>query len=71
MRIILSNGRNSKEFIRKNRRQTSGLGLGGHHLGDAEDETVAARNVHEAIDGGITFKKDHQNVIHRLNGLAH
>lgn len=33
----------------------SALGLGGHHLGDAEDENTAARIVHEAVDGGITF----------------
>jgi uncharacterized protein len=33
----------------------SALGLGGHHLGDASDETEAKRIVDEAIDGGITF----------------
>ena len=33
----------------------SALGLGGHHLGDAEDESTAIQIVHEAIDGGITF----------------
>jgi len=33
----------------------SALGLGGHHLGDAEDVTVATRIVHEAIEGGVTF----------------
>lgn len=33
----------------------SALGLGGHHLGDAQDEATAVRIVHEAIDGGITF----------------
>jgi aryl-alcohol dehydrogenase-like predicted oxidoreductase len=31
------------------------LGLGGHHLGDAKDETTAVQIVAEAIDGGITF----------------
>jgi uncharacterized protein len=35
--------------------QISALGLGGHHLGDAEDEQTAVRIVHEAVDGGITF----------------
>src|ERR1700686_2753305 len=33
----------------------SALGFGGHHLGDAEDETAAVRLVHDAIDGGVTF----------------
>jgi uncharacterized protein len=33
----------------------SALGLGGHHLGDAEDVKTAKQIVHEAIDGGITF----------------
>ena len=35
--------------------QVSALGLGGHHLGDAEDEQTAVQIVHEAVDGGITF----------------
>jgi predicted aldo/keto reductase-like oxidoreductase len=29
--------------------------MGGHHLGDAEDQPTAVRLVHEAIDGGVTF----------------
>jgi aryl-alcohol dehydrogenase-like predicted oxidoreductase len=33
----------------------SALGLGGHHLGAAEDLSAAIRLVHRAIDGGITF----------------
>jgi uncharacterized protein len=35
--------------------QISALGFGGHHLGDAQDQPAAARIVHEAVDGGITF----------------
>jgi aryl-alcohol dehydrogenase-like predicted oxidoreductase len=35
--------------------EISALGLGGHHLGDAEDQQTAAQIVHEAIDGGVTF----------------
>jgi len=35
--------------------RVSALGLGGHHLGDAEDLKTAKQIVHEAIDGGITF----------------
>jgi aryl-alcohol dehydrogenase-like predicted oxidoreductase len=35
--------------------KVSALGLGGHHLGDAEDLKTAKRIVAEAIDGGITF----------------
>jgi uncharacterized protein len=35
--------------------QISALGMGGHHLGDAQDEQTAAQIIHEAIDGGITF----------------
>jgi aryl-alcohol dehydrogenase-like predicted oxidoreductase len=33
----------------------SALGLGGHHLGNAEDLATAVRIAYEAIDGGITF----------------
>jgi uncharacterized protein len=33
----------------------SALGLGGHHLGDAEDSAAATAIVHEAIDNGVTF----------------
>jgi aryl-alcohol dehydrogenase-like predicted oxidoreductase len=33
----------------------SALAFGGHHIGDAEDETTAIRLVRDAIDGGITF----------------
>lgn len=35
--------------------QVSALGLGGHHLGQAEDLKTAIQIVHGAIDGGITF----------------
>jgi aryl-alcohol dehydrogenase-like predicted oxidoreductase len=35
--------------------QISALGLGGHHLGDATDQTEAERIVHTAIDAGVTF----------------
>src|SRR6202451_2513806 len=35
--------------------KVSALGLGGHHLGDAQDEKTAIRIVHEAGDGGVTF----------------
>ena len=35
--------------------QISALGLGGHHLGAAEDEKTAVEIVHRALDGGITF----------------
>ncbi len=35
--------------------QISALGLGGHHLGSAEDEATAIEIVHRAVDGGITF----------------
>jgi predicted aldo/keto reductase-like oxidoreductase len=33
----------------------SALGFGGHHLGDAPDESAAVRLVRQAVDGGITF----------------
>ena len=35
--------------------QISALGLGGHHLGAAENEKTAVEIVHQAIDGGVTF----------------
>src|SRR5229473_541724 len=35
--------------------KVSALGLGGHHLGDPQDEKVAVQIVHEALDGGVTF----------------
>src|ERR1700721_3595711 len=33
----------------------SAIGFGGHHLGDAPDESTAVRLVRQAVDGGITF----------------
>src|SRR5579862_507686 len=33
----------------------SALGLGGHHLGDAQDEKTAIQIIREAVDGGVTF----------------
>ncbi|MEJ7728749.1 MAG: aldo/keto reductase [Polyangiaceae bacterium] len=35
--------------------EVSAIGLGGYHLGEASDEAEAARIVHRALDGGITF----------------
>ena len=35
--------------------QVSALGLGGHHLGDAEDLKTARQIVDRAIDGGVNF----------------
>jgi len=49
-----SNGIPLKKFGRHDV-QISALGFGGHHLGDAQDQPTAARIVHEAVDGGITF----------------
>ncbi len=31
------------------------MGLGGHHLGAAQDQATAVEMVHRALDGGITF----------------
>src|SRR5579871_2397517 len=33
----------------------SAIGYGGHHLGDAPDQSTAVRLVRQAVDGGITF----------------
>jgi uncharacterized protein len=35
--------------------EVSCIGVGGSHLGDVKDPNEAVRNVHEAIDAGITF----------------
>jgi aryl-alcohol dehydrogenase-like predicted oxidoreductase len=35
--------------------QVSAIGLGGHHLGQAEDQATANRIVAAAVDGGVTF----------------
>jgi uncharacterized protein len=35
--------------------QISAMGLGGHHLGAAENEQTAVEIVHRAVDGGVTF----------------
>ena len=43
-----------RSFGRSNQK-ISALGLGGHHLGAAEDEKTAIQIIHEAVDGGITF----------------
>jgi hypothetical protein len=53
--------------------QISVLGLGGHHLGDAEDEQAAIQIVHEAVDGGITFfdnRWEHKDPAIHLKMLA-
>jgi aryl-alcohol dehydrogenase-like predicted oxidoreductase len=34
--------------------QISAMGLGGHHLGAAENEQTAVEIVHRAVDGGVT-----------------
>jgi aryl-alcohol dehydrogenase-like predicted oxidoreductase len=44
-----------RPFGRHSDVKVSALGLGGHHLGQAEDLKTAIRIVHGAIDGGITF----------------
>ena len=44
-----------RPFGRHSDVKVSALGLGGHHLGQAEDLKTAIRSVHGAIDGGITF----------------
>ena len=35
--------------------QISAIGMGGHHLGAAQDEKQAVEMVHRALDGGVTF----------------
>jgi hypothetical protein len=43
--------------------QISALGMGGHHLGDAEDELTAIRLVQEAVDGGSRSSTTVGNII--------
>jgi uncharacterized protein len=45
----------TRQFAGNNNVSVSVLGLGGHHLGDAEDAKMAVRIIREAVDGGITF----------------
>jgi aryl-alcohol dehydrogenase-like predicted oxidoreductase len=44
-----------RSFGRHTDVKVSALGLGGHHLGEAEDLKTAIRIIHRAIEGGITF----------------
>jgi len=44
-----------RPFGRHSDVKVSALALGGHHLGDAEDEPTAIQIVHEAVEGGVTF----------------
>jgi len=44
-----------RPFGRHSDVKISALALGGHHLGDAEDEPTAIQIVHEAVEGGVTF----------------
>jgi aryl-alcohol dehydrogenase-like predicted oxidoreductase len=44
-----------RPFGRHSDVKISALALGGHHLGDAEDEKTAVQIVQEAIDGGVNF----------------
>ena len=52
---MLTNSIPLRPFGRHSDVKVSALGLGGHHLGQAEDLKTAIRIVHGAIDGGITF----------------
>lgn len=45
----------TRPFGRRSDVPISALGFGGHHLGDATDESTAVRLVQQAVDGGITF----------------
>jgi predicted aldo/keto reductase-like oxidoreductase len=40
----------------------SAIGFGGHHLGDAPDQSTAVRLVRQAVDGGITFFDNAGNI---------
>jgi aryl-alcohol dehydrogenase-like predicted oxidoreductase len=44
-----------RPFGRHQNVQVSALGMGGHHLGSAEDLPTAIKLVHGALDGGINF----------------
>ena len=44
-----------RQFGKHESVKISALGMGGHHLGAAKDESTAIALVHEALDGGITF----------------
>lgn len=44
-----------RSFGRHSDIKISALALGGHHIGDAEDEKTAAEIMHGALDGGINF----------------
>ncbi len=52
-----SNGQrtDSSKALGKTGVQVSAIGLGGYHLGSAEDEKQAKRIVDEALDAGINF----------------
>jgi len=52
---MLTNSIPLRPFGRHSDVKVSALGLGGHHLGQAEDLQTAIRIVHGAIDGGVTF----------------
>ncbi len=54
-RAMPSNGQIPKRQFGKTGVEISALGLGGHHLGDAEDQKTAEEIVARAIDGGVTF----------------
>ena len=50
-----SDGEIPKRAFGRHDVKVSILGLGGHHLGEAESVEEAIRIVHEAIDSGIDF----------------
>ena len=51
----MAQGQIAKRQFGKTDIQISALGLGGHHLGQAEDLKTAKQIVHRAIDGGVNF----------------
>ena len=44
-----------RPFGRHSDVKISAMGLGGHHIGDAEDEKTAVQIIQEAVDGGVNF----------------
>ncbi|MDQ2841064.1 MAG: aldo/keto reductase, partial [Acidobacteriota bacterium] len=52
---MANSGQIPKRHFGKTGVEISALGLGGHHLGDAQDQKTAEEIVARAIDGGVTF----------------
>ncbi|MBV9611803.1 MAG: aldo/keto reductase, partial [Acidobacteriaceae bacterium] len=51
----MAQGQIPRRMFGKTGLEISALGLGGHHLGDADDQKIAERIINRVLDAGVNF----------------